>query len=90
MDREGEALHSPLDITAENVAELIAHAAQVLEMHLIEDHTRQQDAPDASRIDSSQDLHWQILPLAHPAEFADLVQRMEGERPTNPGSDSAP
>jgi hypothetical protein len=50
-------------------------AAQTIEMQLIEDHTRQQDAPDGAPVDSSQDLHWTILPLAHPDEFACFVER---------------
>lgn len=44
-------------------------------MHLIEDHTRQQDAADGSLIDSVQELHCLILPFAHPEEFADFVAR---------------
>lgn len=71
VDREQCAISSPLDIGSEGIHQLIQHAAQVLEMHLIEDHTRQQDTPDPDQIDSSQDLHYgDILALAHPEEFA--------------------
>ncbi|MDT0528050.1 hypothetical protein RM555_03465 [Micromonospora sp. DSM 115977] len=44
-------------------------------MHLIEDHTRQQDAPDASLMDSAEDLHWAVMPYADPELFADVVAR---------------
>jgi len=79
VDREQGAITGPLDIGSEGIHELIQHAAQVLEMHLIEDHTRQQDAPDPSRIDSSQDLHGDILALAHPEEFAAAFGHFEPE-----------
>lgn len=35
----------------------------------------QQDAADSSLIDSVQELHWVILPFAHPEEFADFAAR---------------
>lgn len=78
VDRAGSSITTPLDIPSSGVEESILQAAQVVEMQLIEDHTRQQDAPDAELIDSVQDLHWLILPLAHPREFAAFV-----DRPTN-------
>ena len=43
-------------------------------MHLIQDHTRQQDAsvPSCtSRIDSAEDLHWTILPYSDPECFTE-------------------
>lgn len=60
-------------------------------MQLIEDHTRQQDAPDAELIDSVQDLHWVLLPLAHPREFAAFVDRATNDddleaKPEPPGT----
>lgn len=71
VDRVRDAVpRSPLDIGPDGIAEMVQHAAQVLEMHLIEDHTRQQDTPYPSLIDSSQDLHTDILALAYPEEFA--------------------
>ena len=44
-------------------------------MHLIEDHTRQQDAPDVSMIDFAEDLHWDVMPYSDPELFADFVAR---------------
>ncbi|MEU1763141.1 AbiV family abortive infection protein [Micromonospora sp. NPDC005652] len=75
VDRDGDVILSPLDADAEGVPDLVVLAAQIIEMQLIEDHTRQQDAPDGAPVDSSQDLHWKILPLAHPHEFAAFVGR---------------
>ena len=40
-------------------------------MHLIQDHTRQQDASVPSRIDSAEDLHWTILPYSDPECFTE-------------------
>lgn len=75
VDRQNHLILSPLAISADGVADFIALAAQSIEMQLIEDHTRQQDAPAGAPIDSSQDLHWAILPLAHPEEFTDFLRR---------------
>jgi AbiV family abortive infection protein len=75
VDRDPTGVRPPLDMGDSDVPGLVTHAARVLEMHLIEDHTRQQDAPDSSRIDSAQDLHWAILPVAHREDVADFVKR---------------
>lgn len=90
VDRFDTRITSPLQIPGDGLPEAIERAAQVIEMQLIEDHTRQQDAPDASLIDSVQDLHWAILPYAHPQEFAEFLGTPEisepvdgGEPPTN-------
>jgi AbiV family abortive infection protein len=79
VDREGDRLLSPLAIPAGEVGEFLIHGAQCVEMHLIEDHTRQQDASDSTLIDSVQHLHWVILPFAHPDDFAAFVARMSGQ-----------
>lgn len=73
VDRVSGIISSPLSVEGDEVRALIRHAAEVLEMHLIEDHTRQQNSPDPKRIDSSQGLHWQILPIAHPEEVAAFI-----------------
>ncbi|MEU1606765.1 AbiV family abortive infection protein [Micromonospora matsumotoense] len=75
VDRDGDVILSPLEASGEGVQDLILLAAQTIEMLLIEDHTRQQDAPDGAPVDSSQDLHWAIMPLSHPQEFAEFVER---------------
>ncbi|GMA30730.1 hypothetical protein [Litorihabitans aurantiacus] len=76
VDRAGSSITTPLEITADGVPESLGWIAQVVEMHLIEDHTRQQDTPDASLIDSVQDLHWVMLQYAHPAEFAGFMDQL--------------
>lgn len=75
VDREGESITSPLAITADDIVNAIRRTAKVVQMHLIEDHTRQQDAPDASLIDSAEDLHWAVTPYSDPELFADFVSR---------------
>jgi AbiV family abortive infection protein len=77
VDRRCEEVLSPLAIPADGIGEFIALAAQAVEMQLIEDHTRQQDAPEGAPIDSSQDLHWVILPFAHPEEYADFIDKKD-------------
>ena len=78
VDRVDGSVLSPLAITQEGVVDFLERAAQCVEMHLIEDHTRQQDAPDHSLIDSVQDLHWVVLRYAHPDDFAAFVRRIGG------------
>jgi AbiV family abortive infection protein len=75
VDRDRESITSPLAIRTDDVENAIRHTARVVQMHLIEDHTRQQDAPDASLIDSAEDLHWAVLPYSDPELFADSVNR---------------
>nr|WP_275402555.1 AbiV family abortive infection protein [Streptomyces sp. SID13031] len=88
VDRAGDVLATPLAIPPGPVADMIEQAAQTIEMQLIEDHTRQQDAPEGAPVDSFQDLHWVILPYAHPEMHADFVDRLSaadresGQRPT--------
>lgn len=79
VDRDQETLLSPLSIPSGDVAEFLNHAAQCVEMHLIEDHTRQQDAPDYSQVDSVQDLHWVVLPYAHPEDYVAFVERITSD-----------
>lgn len=76
VDRVGDTVLTPLAITTDGVVDFLMHAAQCVEMHLIEDHTRQQDAPDCSLVDSVQDLHWVVLRYAHPDDFADSVDQI--------------
>lgn len=75
VDRDGESITSPLAITGDEIADVIRRTAKVVQMHLIEDHTRQQDAPEASLIDSAEDLHWAVMPYSDPELFADFVAR---------------
>jgi AbiV family abortive infection protein len=79
VDRSGEEVASPLAIPADDVANAIRHTAKVVQMHLIEDHTRQQDAQDASLIDSAEDLHWAVMPFSDPELFADFIARAKAK-----------
>ena len=79
VDRRADVINSPLDIPAEGVLEQLRRTAAVIEMHLIEDHTRQQDASDPALIDSVQHLHWAILPYAAPEHFAPNAADPEGD-----------
>jgi hypothetical protein len=54
----------------------IQQAARVVQMHLIEDHTRQQDASDLSLIDSVEELHWAVMPYSDPELYADFIARV--------------
>jgi hypothetical protein len=65
-------------VSADGVADVIRRAAKVIQMHLIEDHTRQQDAPDAGLIDSAEDLHWAVMPYSDPELYADFMERASG------------
>lgn len=78
VDRLGDTILTPLSIPAEGIDSFVRKAAQSIEMHLIEDHTRQQDASVPDAIDSVQDLHWKVLRRAHPDLYADFVDRMRG------------
>jgi hypothetical protein len=78
VDRLGDAVLTPLAIPAEGIDLFLRQAAQSIEMHLIEDHTRQQDASADDAIDSVQDLHWKVLPYARPDLYADFVDRVGG------------
>lgn len=76
VDRAGTSITSPLDAPSGEVEEDIQRAAQVIQMHLIEDHTRQQDAPDITLVNTAEDLHWAVMPYAQPEEFTEFVTRV--------------
>jgi AbiV family abortive infection protein len=78
VDRSANLVSSPLHVSADGVADVIRRAAKVIQMHLIEDHTRQQDAPDAGLIDSAEDLHWAVMPYSDPELYADFMERASG------------
>lgn len=89
VDRAADDVFTPLAIPVGEVADFVIHAAQCIEMHLIEDHTRTQDAPDYSQVDSVQDLHWVILEYAHPEDFAAFVARLSGHDGSGAPDDGA-
>lgn len=77
VDRNEHTITSPLQVPADGLSDDIRQAAKVIQMQLIEDHTRQQDSPDPSRIDSVEDLHWVILRYSDPEMFADFIGQMD-------------
>lgn len=79
VDRNGDKIITPLSIPAEDVETAIRRTAKVIQMHLIEDHTRQQDASDSSSIDSVEDLHWAVMPYSDPELFCDFIDRISTE-----------
>lgn len=79
VDRTGDRILSPLAIPVADVTPAIRRTAKVIQMHLIEDHTRQQDSPDESLIDSAEDLHWAVMPYSDPELFADFVDRISAD-----------
>lgn len=79
VDRNGDKITTPLSIPAEDVETAIRRTAKVIQMHLIEDHTRQQDASDSSSIDSVEDLHWAVMPYSDPELFCDFIDRISTE-----------
>ena len=68
-----------MDVEAEPVAAELERVAQVAEMALISDHTRLQALDTAGSDDSVQDLHWMVMPYAHPDLWADFTS--QGEQP---------
>ncbi|MGU3294348.1 AbiV family abortive infection protein [Williamsia sp. M5A3_1d] len=61
----GGRFASPLDVERAPVATELERVAQLAEMALIRDHTRKQALGNSGE-DSAQDLHWMLLPYAHP------------------------
>lgn len=77
VDRAADRIASPLDIPAGGIAEQVRRAAKVIQMHLIQDHTRQQDTSIPGRIDSAEELHQTILPYSNPEFFADELHNSD-------------
>ena len=75
VDWDGENIAGPLAFTADDIANAIDRTAKVVQMHLIADHPRQQDATDSSLIDSAEYLHWAVMPYSDPELFADFIGR---------------
>lgn len=76
VDRAGGTVTSPLQVPDDGVVDDIRCAAKVIQMHLIEDHTRQQDSPHVNLIDSAEDLHLAVMQYSDPELFADFIERM--------------
>lgn len=79
VDRNGESIASPLTITGDEIANAIRQTAKVVQMHLIQNHTRQQDAINGAMIDSAEDLHWAVMPYSDPKLYGDFVFRLSPE-----------
>ncbi|MGC4941739.1 hypothetical protein [Kribbella sp. DT2] len=80
VDRSSEKVASPLAIPADDIANAIRYTAKVVQIHLIENHTRQQDARHVSLIDSAEDLHLAVMPFSDPELFADFIARARPPR----------
>lgn len=89
VDRTPAGVRAPQDQERGTLPEEIRRAAGVAEMLLVRDHTRQQAGADG--YESAQDLHAEVLPYAHPEEFLELMQRVNGdaEPPQGDGIQSA-
>lgn len=71
----GGGFESPLDVENEPVVVELERVAGLAEMALISDHTRMQALGTADGDDSVQDLHWMVMPYAHPELWADFIDR---------------
>lgn len=69
VDRDGDEIRAPQDQEAGAVLDELVRTAGVAEMLLLQDHTRQKESADG--YESAQDLHWRVMPYAHPEEFAE-------------------
>ena len=87
VDRSGMTITSPLAVPGDGVADELRRAARVVQMHLIEDHTRQQDCVDYDLIDSVEDLHWAVLPYSDPELLAELNGRASGAQSSREASE---
>ena len=82
VDRSDQTITSPLEVPGDGIADDLRRAARVIQMHLIEDHTRQQDCADRDLIDSVEDLHWAVLPYSDPELHPDFIARTSTPQPS--------
>lgn len=76
MDSVNRTIHTPSDISPGTIYRDIQTLAKVLEMLIIEDHTRMKE--DAlTPYDSVRDQQFRLLPLTHPEEWAIAIQEFE-------------
>ncbi|MGS0685099.1 AbiV family abortive infection protein [Nakamurella sp. GG22] len=74
VDRDGESVNPPQDVTIEDIRAEIVRTAGVAEMLLITDNSRMQRLPE-NKFDSTHDLQMALMPYSHPQEFADWLNR---------------
>ena len=62
-----------MDIPEGDIRMFVTLVARAIEMHLSEDRTRQQSARPGEPLDTAEDLHVEIFPLAWPEDFEALM-----------------
>jgi len=69
-----------MDIPEGDIRSFVTMVARAIEMHLSEDRTRQQSARPGEPLDTAEDLHVEIFPLAWPEDFEALMASTLEER----------
>ena len=80
VDRAGDIITSPMDIPEGDIRSFVTMVARAIEMHLSEDRTRQQSARPGEPLDTAEDLHVEIFPLAWPEDFEALMASTRAPR----------
>lgn len=84
LDEVGEAVLSPADISAGTITEDLETAAQVIEMLLIEDHSRMK-FESAMPYDSTHEQQYRLLPISHPEDWRAASEKFRtGDYPKDP------
>ena len=80
VDRAGDLITSPMEIPEGEIWLFVTLVARAIEMHLSEDRKRQQSARPGEPLDTAEDLHVEIFPLAWPEDFEALMAGAREER----------
>ena len=65
----------PRDVSLDGIDNDLSRAAQVIEMLLIKDHSRMK-FDSRMPYDSTHEQQWRLLPVSHPEDFADFIDRI--------------
>jgi len=76
MDRPGDTVLSPADVSSGTIAEDLQTAAKVVEMLLIKDHSRMK-LEATTPYDSTHELQHRLLPISHPEDWAAASQEFK-------------
>lgn len=88
VDLTDGVVTSPADFDEPGVAGPLVRASRVIEMMLIQDHSRMKfDTPDD--YDDTGELQWRVMPTSHPEEYDDFVASIERARAASPNAPSA-
>jgi hypothetical protein len=77
VDRAGDLITSPMDISEGGLQVFVTLVARAIEMHLAEDRTRQQSARPSEPLDMAEYLHVEIFPRAWPEDFDALMSHQK-------------